>query len=151
MGTVMASLHRASRKLVSIAFSNCLMARLRRQDSVASAVLHQNLEFVVCAVQFFESLPSRIGCRSNVSMNADTEELVSSKVVSMGRSSHATARGLLDLRQGRRSVCDFSIEFHILGSKSWWVRVALRDTFLHGLADEIKDALVSHELLTISR
>lgn len=56
------------------------------------------------------------------------------------------AGGLLSLHQGRQSVADFAIDFRTKARQSCWNEGALRDAFLHGLADYIKDELVSHTL-----
>lgn len=68
------------------------------------------------------------------------------KVFGQDSAGHFSTQGLLSLRQASRSVADYSIEFRTLASRSSWNPDALRDTFLHGLADYIKDALVSHDL-----
>lgn len=56
------------------------------------------------------------------------------------------AAGLLNLKQGQRSVADFSIDFRIRASRSGWNPAAQIDAFMHGLADYIKEELVSHEV-----
>lgn len=62
-----------------------------------------------------------------------------------GQGAHFTdAGGLLSLYQVGRSV--FLIRFCTKASQSSWNEGALRDAFLHGLADYIKDELVSHTL-----
>lgn len=64
-----------------------------------------------------------------------------------GHGAHSTdAGGLLSLRQGNQSVFDFSIDFRTKACLSGWNEGALRDAFLHRLADYIKDELVSHAL-----
>lgn len=54
--------------------------------------------------------------------------------------------GLLSVCQGEQSVFDFSVDFRTKARLSNWNQGALRDAFLHGLADYIKDELVSHAL-----
>lgn len=56
-----------------------------------------------------------------------------------------SARGLMGLKQGERTVADYSIDFRTRASHSSWNSSALSDAFLHGLADYIKDELVSHD------
>ncbi len=53
------------------------------------------------------------------------------------------ARRLADLRQGERSVSDFSIEFRTLAAEE-----AQWDMFLHGLADRIQREIFARELPT---
>ncbi|KAG5281322.1 hypothetical protein AALO_G00069940 [Alosa alosa] len=50
------------------------------------------------------------------------------------------------MRQGRRSVSEFAIDFQTLATSTSWNAGAIFDTFLNGLSDEIKDELVSHDL-----
>ncbi len=47
------------------------------------------------------------------------------------------ARMLADLRQGERSVSDYSIQFRTLAAECEWNEKAQWDMFLHGLADRI--------------
>ena len=68
------------------------------------------------------------------------------KVFGMGASVSDAARDLLSLRQGNQTVADFSIDFRTRARQSNWNESALRDSFLHSLADYIKDELVSHDL-----
>ncbi len=68
------------------------------------------------------------------------------KVFGMGADSAAAGRGLFHLCQGTRSVSDYSIEFRTQALRSNWNVSALCDAFLHGLADYIKDELVSYDL-----
>eukprot|EP00064_Thunnus_orientalis_P017544 superscaffoldBa00003762_g17628 len=56
--------------------------------------------------------------------------------------------GLIGLKQGERTVADYSIDFRTRASRSKWNYLALCDAFLNGLADYIKDELVSHDLPT---
>lgn len=55
------------------------------------------------------------------------------------------AKRLLSLRQGQRSVADYSIEFRILGTESKWDDHALRGVFVHGLSETMKDELTFHD------
>ena len=56
--------------------------------------------------------------------------------------------GLLGLNQGSRSVADYSIHFRTQASSSEWNQAAQCDAFLMGVADYIKDELISYELPT---
>ena len=51
------------------------------------------------------------------------------------------ARALVSLRQGKRRVSDFAIEFRTLAADSGWNQSALIDAFLHGLVSSMKDHL----------
>ncbi len=75
---------------------------------------------------------------------AFSEELL--KVFSMGTESSDAGQGLFHLRQGARTVSDYSIDFRTQARRSNWNMSALCDAFLHGLADYFKDELVSYEL-----
>lgn len=68
------------------------------------------------------------------------------RVFGMGAFEGDAAQGLMSLIQGNRSVADFSIDFRTRARRSDWNSSALCDAFLHGLADAIKDKLVSYEL-----
>ncbi len=52
------------------------------------------------------------------------------------------------LRQGDRSVTDFSIEFRTLAAECRWNSEAQWDMFFHGLADYVKDEIYALELPT---
>ncbi|KAL0155977.1 hypothetical protein M9458_004409, partial [Cirrhinus mrigala] len=56
------------------------------------------------------------------------------------------ARRLTDLRQGERSVSDFSIEFRTLAAECRWNEEAQWDMFLHGLADRVQREIYALEL-----
>lgn len=68
------------------------------------------------------------------------------KVFGVGSSSADASRELMEIRQGRRTVADFSISFRTLASRSRWNSEAVVDAYLHSLADYIKDELVAHEV-----
>lgn len=68
------------------------------------------------------------------------------KVFDSGDGDTSAARSLLQLKQGSRSVVDYSIDFRILASRSNWNPGALLDAFLHGLSDYIKDELACRDL-----
>ncbi|KAF7645916.1 hypothetical protein LDENG_00196740 [Lucifuga dentata] len=52
------------------------------------------------------------------------------------------------MHQGNQTVTDFAVDFRIRARQSDWNMAALCDAFLNGLADYIKDELVSHDLPT---
>ena len=68
------------------------------------------------------------------------------RVFDRSKHGHEAARELLHMRQGRRSVSDYAIDFQTLATCTHWDADALFDTFLNGLSENIKDELVSHEL-----
>ena len=68
------------------------------------------------------------------------------KVFDHTSSTHDTARRLYHLRQGRRRVSDYSIQFRTLATESGWNQVALYEAFYAGLAENIKDQLIATEL-----
>ena len=51
------------------------------------------------------------------------------------------ASQLLSLRQGSRSVADYSIDFRVLAASSGWNDFALRGAFFKGLSEQLKDEL----------
>ncbi|KAF7640714.1 hypothetical protein LDENG_00020800, partial [Lucifuga dentata] len=66
----------------------------------------------------------------------------------MGISNYDSALGLLKIHQGDLMVTDYAIDFRIRARQSDWNMAALCDVYLNGLADYIKDELVSHDLPT---
>lgn len=68
------------------------------------------------------------------------------RVFDRSKHGHEAARELLHMRQGRRSVSEFAIDFQTLATSTSWNAGAIFDIFLNGLSDEIKDELVSHDL-----
>ena len=56
------------------------------------------------------------------------------------------ARQLADIRQGERSVADYSIEFRTLSTECRWNEEAQWDIFLHGLADRIQREIYTLDL-----
>lgn len=56
------------------------------------------------------------------------------------------AKSLVALKQGRRSVLDYAIEFRTLAANSSWNQPALVDAFYNGLMETIKDHLTSLDL-----
>lgn len=59
-----------------------------------------------------------------------------------------SAGGLLNLRQGGRTVADYSIDFRTQARQSSWNSAAQCDAYLLGLESYVKDELVSYELPT---
>lgn len=59
-----------------------------------------------------------------------------------GSSQTMAAQRLLSIKQGSRSVLDYSIEFHTIATQSRWTELSLAPVFYHGLQDVIKDELV---------
>lgn len=57
----------------------------------------------------------------------------------------SSAQKLLNLRQGRRSVADFLIDFRIAAAEAGWSDDALQGVYLHSLNDEMKDQLASRD------
>ena len=55
-------------------------------------------------------------------------------------------RDLLRLRQGQKTVSDYSIDFQTLATDSGWEGRALVDAFLQGLAEPVKHELLTREL-----
>ena len=56
------------------------------------------------------------------------------------------ARALVNLRQGRRNVSDYAIEFRTVAADRGWNQSALFDAFLHGLSAPLKDQLAPLDL-----
>lgn len=65
------------------------------------------------------------------------------KVFDCSKHGREAAREMLHIRQGRRSVSDYAIQFHTLVSSSGWNPEA--QFFLNGLSEEIKDELMTRE------
>lgn len=78
------------------------------------------------------------------SFQAFSTELM--KVFDLESGEAEAARLLFQLRQGSRSVADYSIDFRTLASRSGFNAPALLQAFLQGLADYMKDELASREL-----
>ena len=52
----------------------------------------------------------------------------------------------MGLRQGRRRVLEYAVEFRTLAADSSWNNSSLCDVYLHGLTDVLRDQLASLEL-----
>ncbi|KAG1927325.1 retrotransposable element [Pimephales promelas] len=70
------------------------------------------------------------------------------KVFDRAVSGREAARTLTELRQGERSVSDFSIEFRTLAAECGWNEEAQWDMFLHGLADHVQREIYALDLPT---
>uniref|UniRef100_A0A3P9NEE1 DUF4939 domain-containing protein n=1 Tax=Poecilia reticulata TaxID=8081 RepID=A0A3P9NEE1_POERE len=55
----------------------------------------------------------------------------------------AASRELHGLKQGKRSVSDFAIDFRIKAAASGWNPVALKSAYFHGLSEQLKDELAT--------
>lgn len=53
---------------------------------------------------------------------------------------------LLNLRQGNRSVADYSVDFWTLAAEAEWNEAALKAVFTRGLSHHLKDELAAHEV-----
>ena len=53
-----------------------------------------------------------------------------------------SASRLHELRQGTRSVADYTVEFRILAADSSWDELALQSAYRRGLSDAIKDTII---------
>ncbi len=71
-----------------------------------------------------------------------------SRVFDWAVAGREAARMLANLRQGERSVSDFSIEFRTIAAESQWNEEAQWDMFLHGLADRVQKEIYAMDLPT---
>lgn len=55
---------------------------------------------------------------------------------------------LLSLKQGNRSMSEYSVTFHILVAESGWDQSALQGVFFKGLSEEVKDKLAVRDETT---
>ena len=77
------------------------------------------------------------------SFDAFAEEML--KVFDLGSSASEANGAMMTIRQGNRTVADYSIDFRTLARRSSWNMAAQVDAFLHSLEDYVKDVLVSHD------
>lgn len=68
------------------------------------------------------------------------------KVFDVGTTESESSLSLLQLKQGKRSVSDYSVDFRTLARQSNWNPPALHSAFLHGLSDYMKDELAVRDL-----
>ncbi|XP_061127171.1 uncharacterized protein LOC133147087 [Syngnathus typhle] len=76
-------------------------------------------------------------------VDAFAEELLC--LFDLGSAAEDAAEELATLRQGSRSVADNALKFQTLAGSSGWNEPALVSTFLNGLAEYMKDELVSRD------
>ena len=55
------------------------------------------------------------------------------------------AKRLLNIRQGTKSVADFSVDFRILAADAGWDEPALRGVFVNALSEQMKDELAARD------
>uniref|UniRef100_A0A3P9BL11 CCHC-type domain-containing protein n=1 Tax=Maylandia zebra TaxID=106582 RepID=A0A3P9BL11_9CICH len=67
-------------------------------------------------------------------------------VFDKGTNPDSAAHRMFVLKQGRRSVADFSVDFWILAEETGWEETALRGAFLNSLNEGLKRELASKEL-----
>lgn len=55
--------------------------------------------------------------------------------------SNAAAAGLrlVNLKQGKRRMADFSVDFWTLATQTWWGQEALKCALLNNVSEEVKD------------
>lgn len=80
-------------------------------------------------------------------VNMSVEEFIAKMKLVFDHPDHCgnAAKRLLNLRQGSRSVADFSVEFRTLAADSKWNDEALRGVFVKGLNESLKDELASRD------
>lgn len=67
-------------------------------------------------------------------------------VFERGTGAEAAGHRLLNLKQGRRCMADFSVEFWTLAEETGWGQPALISTLLNNVCDELKGELLMREL-----
>ncbi|KAL0166247.1 hypothetical protein M9458_038091, partial [Cirrhinus mrigala] len=80
-------------------------------------------------------------CASFLTLSAEMK-----RVFDRAASGREAARTLMDLRQGERSVSDYSIKFRTLAAECKWNEEAQWDMFLHGLADRVQKEIYALDL-----
>ena len=83
---------------------------------------------------------------SPVCDSVDTFKEKLSKIFNQSTPGREAARALMGLRQGRRRVSDYVVEFRTLAVDSGWNNSSLCDAYLHGLTEALKDQLAPLEL-----
>ncbi|KAK2917253.1 hypothetical protein Q8A73_003999 [Channa argus] len=86
---------------------------------------------------------AKLGSSFLIPFHTFVEEL--RKIFDHPAPSKNAADRLLSLRQGFRSVADFSVEFRVLATEAQWDDAALRTVFRHGLSDPVKDELTHRD------
>ncbi|CAI5640459.1 unnamed protein product [Oreochromis niloticus] len=67
-------------------------------------------------------------------------------VFDKGSSAEAAGYHWTNLKQGRRSMADFSVDFWTLAAQTKWGPEALRTTLLNNIREELKDEIMMREL-----
>ncbi|XP_039463522.1 uncharacterized protein LOC120436733 [Oreochromis aureus] len=67
-------------------------------------------------------------------------------VFNKGSGAEAAALRLLNFKQGKRSMSDYSIDFWILAEETGWGQEALRSALLNNVREEVKDELIMRDL-----
>lgn len=68
------------------------------------------------------------------------------EVFDKGACPDAAAQRLVSLKQGKRSMADFSVDFRILAEEAGWEEKALRGVFLNSINDDLKYELATRDL-----
>lgn len=67
------------------------------------------------------------------------------KIFALPKSEVDLESELLQLHQGDQPICCFISDFHTLAAKLNWGDAVLYSVFMEGIADYIRDEMVSHE------
>lgn len=67
-------------------------------------------------------------------------------VFDKGSEAAAAAQRLLNLKQGRRRMSDYSVDFWVLAEQTGWGQEALKSALLNNICDELKGELIMHDL-----
>lgn len=67
-------------------------------------------------------------------------------VFDKGSSTEAAGYRLINLKQGKRSMADFSVDFWTLAAQTKWGPEALKTTLLNNIREELKDEIMLREL-----
>ena len=88
--------------------------------------------------------------RSKSTIISTTESLMNEliSVFDHNITAHDAATRLMQLKQGKKSVADFSIIFCSLASETGWAEGALMTIFVHALSEPVRDALATLEPLS---
>uniref|UniRef100_A0A3Q2EAZ1 CCHC-type domain-containing protein n=1 Tax=Cyprinodon variegatus TaxID=28743 RepID=A0A3Q2EAZ1_CYPVA len=82
---------------------------------------------------------------SESSLNCSFEEFVQEfmQVFYQVNVKYTESRGLLKLKQGNRTVADFSIDFRVKAAASRWNKSALKSAYVYAMNEAIKDELAT--------
>lgn len=67
-------------------------------------------------------------------------------VFDKGSTAAAAGPHLMNLKQGKRSMADFSVDFWTLATQTGWGQKALKSALLNNVSEEVKDELMIREL-----